>query len=91
VTQVVGQVIGYLDDIDASRFSIEARDRENVNKIRAKIIIGRDGDEAQCAALRSYNGHLHRMEILTFDQLMRIARQVLSYLERSFTPEEAPF
>ncbi len=26
------------------------------------LFIGRDGDEAQCNALRSLNGHLHRIE-----------------------------
>ena len=42
---------------------------------------GRDGDEAQRHALRRFNGHLHRIEVLTFDQLSRTARRVVSYLE----------
>jgi hypothetical protein len=46
-------------------------------KIRARVIIGRDGEAGQKAALRSFNAHLSRVEVLTFDQLLRIARQVL--------------
>lgn len=83
VTKVVGQVMRYLDDIDADRFRIEAHDGENVNKIRAKIIIGRDGDERQMTALRVFNSHLHRIEVLTFDQLLRTGQRVLAYLEHS--------
>ena len=33
------------------------------------------------AALRGLNGHLHRIEVLTFDQLVRIADRVLSIFE----------
>ena len=76
----------YLELLDAERDLILRRDREDVNKIRAKIIIGRDGDEAQRQALCRLNAHLHRIEILTFDQLGRIARQVISTLERVIYP-----
>jgi hypothetical protein len=57
------------------------RDGKDTNKIRAKIIIGRDGNQAQQQALRRFNGHLHRIEVLTFDQLSCIAGRVVSYLE----------
>jgi hypothetical protein len=72
--------------LDADRYAIKARDGEDPLKIRAKVIIGRDGDENQKRALRRLNGHLHRIEILTFDQLLRIARNVLSYLESAVRP-----
>lgn len=81
LSQVVGQVIHYLDHFDANRNHIELNDSQRVNKIRAKIIIGRDGDERQQETLRRFNAHLHRMELFTFDQLLKIGRQVLSYLE----------
>ena len=77
---VIGQVLHYLEEIDAARFSIKAKDGEDVSKIRAKVIIGRDGDAEQAAALRRLNGHLHRIEVLTFDQLLRIGRQVVTAL-----------
>jgi hypothetical protein len=75
---VVGQVLKYIEELDAFRHSILAKDAEDVCKIRAKIIIGRDNNKEQITALRRYNGHLHRIEILTFDQLLRIAQQVVN-------------
>lgn len=86
LSKVVGQVQNYIEKLDADRNAILANDREDTTKIRAKIIIGRDGDEEQQRALRRFNGHLHRIEILTFDQLLRIAQNVLSYLESVIRP-----
>lgn len=80
LSKVVGQVQNYIEKLDAERHAIIARDGEDTCKIRAKIIIGRDGDENQRQALRRFNGHLHRIEVLTFDQLLRTAENVLSYL-----------
>jgi hypothetical protein len=82
LSAALAQVLGYLEELDADRLSIKARDSEDVNKVRAKIIIGRDRDQHQVNALRRLNGHLHRVEILTFDQLLRIAERVVSYLAR---------
>lgn len=76
----------YLDLIDADRYMIKGRDQEDPFKTRAKIIIGRTGDEAQATALRSLNGHLVRIEIITFDQLARIAMRTLNYLDRVLRP-----
>lgn len=87
LAMVLGQVTKYLEELDAARVNIEVRDKEKANKVRAKIIIGRSGDEEQAEALRRLNGHLHRIEILTFDQLLRIAKQVVSYLEQVIAPE----
>ena len=86
LSKVVGQVQNYIEKLDADRNAILANDREDTAKIRAKIIIGRDGDEEQQRALRRFNGHLHRIEILTFDQLLHIAQNVLSYLECVLRP-----
>ena len=88
LSKVLGQVQKYIGKLDASRDSILANDREDTNKIRAKIVIGRDGDESQRAALRTLNGHLHRIEVITFDQLLKIAESVISYLESSLRPVE---
>jgi hypothetical protein len=80
LSKVVGQVQKYLEKLDTDRDRILAHDGEDTAKVRAKIIVGRDGDEQQRKALRRFNGHLHRIEIITFDHLLRIARKVLSYL-----------
>lgn len=89
LSKVIGQVEKYLEKLDAARNSILANDHEDTAKVRAKVIIGRDGDEHQRQALRRFNGHLHRIEILTFDQLPRIARRVLQYLENAMNPPSA--
>lgn len=81
LSMVVGQVQKYIEDLDGDRHRIRSLDGEDTNKLRAKIIIGRDGDEAQRQALRRFNGHLHRIEVLTFDHLRRTAHRVVSYLE----------
>jgi len=89
LSTAVGQVQKYIEDLDADRYQISVQDGEDTNKIRAKVIIGRDGDEAQQKALRRFNGHLHRIEVLTFDQLSRIARRVVTYLE-DLVPRREP-
>jgi antiviral defense system Shedu protein SduA len=90
LSKVIGQVAKYVEKLDADRNSILANDAEDTSKIRAKIIIGRDGDQHQRTALRRHNGHLHRIEIITFDQLVKIAQRVLQYLENAFTKKLAP-
>lgn len=88
LSAVIGQVAHYLEEMDASRQAIWFEDSEDVNKIRARVILGRDGDAQQTAALRRLNGHLHRIEILTFDQLIRVGRHVLELLEAVLQPGE---
>ena len=88
VSKVLGQVQNYLEQIDAERHTIKARDGEDPLKVRAKIIIGRDGDDEQKRALRRLNGHLHRIEIITFDQLLSIAQRVVNYLETAIRPQQ---
>jgi hypothetical protein len=80
LSKVIGQVEKYIEELDASRNAIVASDGEDTAKIRAKIVIGRTGDAEQVKALRRFNSHLHRIEIITFDQLVRIAQKVTSYL-----------
>jgi len=89
LSKVIGQVTKYLEKLDGDRNTINYDLGEDVTKIRAKIIIGQNGDAEQRKALRRLNGHLHRIEILTFDQLLQIARQVVKYQEQILSsPEE---
>ena len=79
LSEPIGQVIHYIEEVDSDRHRIAAKDQEDPLKIRAKVVIGRDGStEAERAALRNYNGHLYRIEVMTYDQLMRIAERVLA-------------
>lgn len=77
LSKAIGQVLGYIQTIDADRNRILAEDNQDPLKIRARIIMGRDGDDEHRVALRNLNAHLHRVEVITYDQLVRIASRVL--------------
>ncbi len=89
LSTVLGQVIRYISEIERNRDSILSKDGCDTLKIRARIIIGRDNDSAHQEALRNLNAHLHRIEVLTFDQLVRIAGRVLSVFESEPTSGES--
>lgn len=78
LSPVIGQVTRYIEEVERNRDSIIAKDGFDTLKIRARVIIGRDGSPKHQAALRNFNAHLYRIEILTYDQLVRIAERVLS-------------
>lgn len=80
LSEVVGQVMRYIGELERDRDSIRGKDGCDTLKIRARIIAGRDGGDAQQEALRNFNAHLNRIEVLTFDQLVRIAGRVLDVL-----------
>ena len=74
---VQGQVGRYISEVKRKRDSIRADDREDPLEIRARVVIGRDGNDAHQHALRSHNAQLHSIDILTFDQLVRIGERTL--------------
>jgi hypothetical protein len=74
---VQGQVGRYISEVKRKRDSIRAEDKEDPLEIRARVVIGRDGNEAHQHALRSHNAQLHSIEVLTFDQLVRIGERTL--------------
>lgn len=78
LSPVIGQITRYIEEVERNRDSILAKDGTDTLKIRARAIVGRDGDARHQAALRNFNAHLHRIEIITYDQLIRIAERVLS-------------
>lgn len=81
LSPVIGQVTRYIEEVDRNRDQIIAKDRIDPLKIRAKVIVGRDGSGEHNAALRNLNSHLYRIEIITFDQLIRIAERVLAIFD----------
>ena len=78
LSPVIGQVIRYIEEVERSRDTIIAKDDADTLKIRARIIIGRDGETQHQVALRNFNSHLYRIEIITYDQLIKIAERVLT-------------
>jgi hypothetical protein len=91
LSQVIGQVLGYMENVERSRDSIIAKDGEDPARIRARIVIGRDGSKEEQAALHLLNCHLHRVEVMTYDQLRRISQRTLSFFEcRAAVPNGKP-
>ena len=78
LSPVIGQVTRYIEEVERNRDTILEKDSADTLKIRARAIVGRDGSTEEQAALRNLNAHLHRIEIITFDQLLRIAKRVLT-------------
>src|SRR5690606_19860071 len=70
--RVLGQTIRYIEEIERKRDNIIVTDGVDPLRIRARIIIGRDGSSDEQRALRNLNSHLVRIEVLTFDQLCKI-------------------
>jgi len=87
LSPVIGQVMRYIEEVERGRDSILSKDGYDTLKIRARIIIGRDGDVSQQVALRNLNAHLYRIEVITYDQLLRIANKVLAVFESEISEE----
>jgi hypothetical protein len=81
LSPVIGQVTRYIEEVERNRDSILVTDDVGTLKIRARVIVGRDGSAEHQAALRNFNSHLHRIEIITYDQLIRIAERVLGVFD----------
>lgn len=91
LSPVLGQVIRYIEEVERNRDSILAKDKEDTLKIRARVIIGRSGDDRNRAALRNLNAHLNRIEVITYDQLLHIACRVLAVFAAEERGEDAAF
>lgn len=82
VNDAVNQAAHYLSEIEKSQTYIFERYGVNPYKLKAKILIGYlDDEEVDLAkkrqSLRMYNSHLHRIEVVTYDQLATIAQNVI--------------
>ena len=93
LSPVLGQAMRYIAEVERNRDSILVKDGCDTLKIRARVIVGRDGPLEHQEALRTCNAHLHRIEVVTFDQLARIAGRVLNVFEsnaKSLQPDDSP-
>ena len=64
LSKAIGQAVRYIEETERQRDHILAKENEETLKVRARVIIGRDGDKAAMRALRSLNGHLNRPGIV---------------------------
>lgn len=83
VNDAVNQAAGYISEIDRQRDHFIARYTVDLYKVRAKVLLGTISDEDPDAsekrnALRMYNSHLHHIEVITFDGIVRISDQIIN-------------
>jgi hypothetical protein len=88
LSKVIGQVMRYIEEIERDRNSIIARDGHDPLKVRARIIIGQDGNIEEQKALHNLNAHLTQIEIITFDQLIKIGGRVLDVFKDTLERNE---
>jgi Domain of unknown function (DUF4263) len=83
VHEAVGQVMNYLRLLDERRDAILADFQIDTRRARATVVIGHPGlqnevEEAVIGeALRTYNSHLARIEVITYKQLLDGAERAL--------------
>ena len=80
LSKAIGQVESYLARLEAEQHRILVKNKLKVEKVRGKIVIGRDGNEEQMEALRRTNASLNNIQIITFDQLIRIGERILDIM-----------
>jgi len=83
VNDAVNQAANYIAGIELRRPSLLAEYDIDFYKLKAKVIIGYVGrgnaeNEAERKAIRTYNSHLHRIEVVTYDELVRIGEHIVS-------------
>lgn len=83
VNDAVNQAASYISEIDRQRDHFIARYHTDLYKVRAKVLIGtiaddEDAVESKRLALRMYNAHLHHIEVITFDGVVRMCDQIIN-------------
>jgi Domain of unknown function (DUF4263) len=79
LSKAIGQMARYLRELENERHRILAVNRLDFVRPRGLIVIGRDSTIEHTEALRLLNSHLHHIEVLTYDQLLRIGQRVLEF------------
>lgn len=82
INKAVHQAAHYISEIEADRGNLIRKYKIDLYKVKAKVLIGRIVDDEEDEAgkresLRMYNSHLHRIEVITYDELERIADNVV--------------
>lgn len=83
VSDAINQAAHYISEIERDRASLFQRYKVDLYKLKAKVLIGSICDdeedvEDRRASLRMLNSHLHRIEVITYDELVRIAENVVN-------------
>lgn len=90
VNAAVNQTAHYISRIEKQRDTILIDFELDLYKLQAFVVIGyinddEEGEQDKRAALRMYNSHLHRIKVITFDELVRIGEEVIGANEGEIT------
>ncbi len=82
VNRAVNQAAKYISEIEAERSNLLRRYEIDLYKLNAKVVIGHINDDSDAdkkrESLRMYNSHLHRIKIISYDELSKIAYNVVN-------------
>lgn len=89
VNAAVGQAANYLRSVDEQRHLIVGEHEIECRRAFASVIVGHPAHNAQSdvtptefrEAIRTYNSHLTRIEVLTYEDLIVTARNTIRSLE----------
>lgn len=89
VNSAVGQAANYLRSVDEQRHLIGSEHKIECRRAFASVIVGYPGHNGQAdvtdaqfrEAIRTYNSHLSRIEVLTYEDLIVAARNTIRTLE----------
>ena len=95
VNAAVGQAANYLRSVDEQRHLITSEHGVECRRAFASVIIGHPGHNHQSdvtavefrEAVRTYNSHLSRIEVLTYEDLIVTARNTIRSLEAQVESE----
>lgn len=85
VNQAVGQVQNYLRDLDENRASILAAHKIECRRATATLVIGNSNQVNGASkdqvreTIRTYNSHLSRIVVMTYDELIENALNALNF------------
>jgi hypothetical protein len=96
VHEAVCQAENYLRSLDEDRSNVLLKYKIECRRAFATVVIGNtrfsgEADPSQVSeALRCYNSHLSRVEVITFDQLLASAERALRFVEPIAVSQELP-
>lgn len=98
LSEAVAQAENYLDLLDRESDRIWARYKIRADKVRAKLVIGRDHDDDQRDSLRRFNANHNKVEVFTFDQMLKVGQRILDilasenqHISKATSADEIPF
>jgi len=83
LSKAIAQVMKYFQETEDARSMLVTREKLAFLKPRGRIVIGRSEtwEQEQFDALRRINDGLHNIQVMTYDQLLARAGQMVQYYE----------